>query len=81
MMDLQHGQAFLRTVKVAASTGNQAYSSPPVTRDTSLFTTYLCACPLTDQHGYVMLIIVKTQLLITNCWQRLTCVVYTDVCI
>ena len=28
MMDLQHGQAFLRTVKVAASTGNHVAGSP-----------------------------------------------------
>lgn len=28
MMDLQHGQAFLRTVKVVASTGNSVLGLP-----------------------------------------------------
>jgi len=53
MMDLQHGQAFLRTVKVAASTGNDSGRRLLLP---AVFTVLLCrACPVTYKHGCVVL--------------------------
>jgi len=58
MMDLQHGQAFLRTVKVVASTGNTVCPASS-NRLTPTFTSLLFIQPSvsqlnTSKHGFAV---------------------------